>query len=72
MKDHYEGNYLLQVWNKQGEKSYQKVLKYELFSWNIFHDFLLFKMNPAEDGAEWIYVINLNKTVTFKVKDIHY
>lgn len=70
LKDHYQGNYLLQVWNKRGENVYQKVLKHKLHCWNIFYDYLLFTLNAEEEDSQFIHVIFLHlKGATLKLKD---
>ena len=42
LKDYYKGNFLMQVWNNQGQKCFDMVLEYDIHSWNIFYDYFLF------------------------------
>lgn len=52
-----EWNYLLQVYNDQGICVFDKVLKYDVVSWNIFFNYFVFKLNDKEDGSGWFYIV---------------
>lgn len=35
--------------------------KDEITSWNIFHDYLVFKTDKREDELQWIYIVNFKQ-----------
>lgn len=69
LKEHYNGNFLMQVWDKKGQKKHEKVLKYELHAWSIQHDYFIYQLMKLEEGSGYTYIINLLDGSTLKVKD---
>ena len=54
----YQGKYILEIWTRQGEKIFSKVLKEECTQWKVYNNVLVFKMH--NDSAQ-IYVAWLNE-----------
>ena len=61
LKDFYRGNYFLQLWDNEGNKVYEKVLKYEIISWNIFHNYLVYKTDKKEENGSQLIVVDFKK-----------
>ncbi|CDW84531.1 wd-40 repeat protein [Stylonychia lemnae] len=60
----------LMVYNRQGKLVYQRSLKYDLVSWNIFHQYLVIKLDPREGETHILQVIFLEKDAAIlKIKD---
>ncbi len=80
-KPYYQGaNFLLQVWDNNHQKVYEKPLKSKLDSitisiesvsmWNIFFNYLIFKLDPPDQDADYFHIVNLDKyNGTILVKD---
>ncbi|CDW75557.1 wd-40 repeat protein [Stylonychia lemnae] len=70
LKDYYRGNFLLQLWSIEGKKHYEKVFKFDIVSWNIQRDYLIFMQDPREEPQQWIYIVCFKKEFSvIKVKN---
>ena len=54
----YQGRFILEVWNNQGERIFQKVLKDEVTQWKLHNNTFIFK---GSYESPIIYVIYLNE-----------
>jgi len=48
----YRGRYLLQVWDIHGSLIYSKILQYNIHTWNMLGNFLVFILNEREPNDE--------------------
>ena len=83
LKKEYKSDYLLQVWNKEGRKVYQKPLqsKIHFFSsvfvsidqikiWGISNDYLIYKPQVGDEDFDCYHITNLrNENSTLLIKD---
>jgi hypothetical protein len=69
LKEHYNGNFLMQVWDKKALKKHERVLKYDLHAWSIQHDYFIYQLMKLEEGSGYTYIVNLLDGSTLKVKD---
>jgi hypothetical protein len=60
----------LQVWKKGGHKHYEKVLNYDIHSWAIQQNYLIYQLAEQEKDSGFVYIVNLMEHgSTLKVKD---
>ena len=72
VKTQYRGaNYLLQVWERQRGKIYEKILKHIPLGWEICSQFFYMKLDPRDDeGQYWFYEVHLGDVIReSKLKD---
>lgn len=65
LRQSYQGRFILEVWSKQGERIFQKVLKDECTQWKLYKDVFVFK-NSVESPL--IHVIWLNERKMIAIK----
>mmetsp|Transcript_29530 Transcript_29530/g.28707 ORF Transcript_29530/g.28707 Transcript_29530/m.28707 type:complete len:201 (+) Transcript_29530:47-649(+) len=62
---YYQGRFLLEVWNKDGVRVFQRVLKEECTQWKLANNVLVFKPSTA---SPLIYImwLNDNKMIAYR------
>lgn len=62
----YNGRYLLQVWTREGDLVFEKILQYQLHCWNIIGKYLVYVHNEREVNVErkytHIHMVKLGET----------
>lgn len=58
LKKHYGGTHILEVWTKQGERIFQKVMSEEITNWRLFENTLVFR---GCGDSKMIYVAFLDE-----------
>jgi hypothetical protein len=58
LKAFYQGDHLLEVWTKQGERIFQRVMVGEITHWRVHDGVLIFR---ASAGSRLIYVLFLRE-----------
>lgn len=63
---HLGAKILLQVWNRKGDKVFQKRLQAAVTQWAICFHFFIFKTNAPDDDSDYFQILNLKtQKVTF-------
>ncbi|CDW78106.1 wd-40 repeat protein [Stylonychia lemnae] len=71
LKEHYGGNFMLQIYDKTCENIFERILQYDIVCWNIFYDYFFFKLDPREKDSDWIYIVYFKQEYgVVKIKDI--
>ncbi|TNV87472.1 hypothetical protein FGO68_gene17664 [Halteria grandinella] len=72
LQKEFGGDYMLQVYNNEGKCVFDKILHYDVASWNIFFDYFVFKLDDREEGGGWFYIIRFKDGMITqtRVKDI--
>ena len=58
LQSFYKGTHILEIWNKKGERLYQRVLSQEIKLWKLLKNVLVFK-DPSENDK--IFVVFLDE-----------
>jgi hypothetical protein len=52
---------VLQVWNSESEKVYEKILINPVKSWSIWYNYLIFQPDAADEKSDFIHMVDLNR-----------
>ncbi len=65
LQRYYQGRFILEIWNKSGERIFQKVLKDEITQWKLYNNTFLYKGAPE---SPLIYIIWLKERKMIAIK----
>jgi hypothetical protein len=70
LQDEFGGDYLLQVWNREGEKKYEKVLNSKVMMWSQSNRYIIYKPGPEEADSEFFIIVDTQSDYrTIKLRD---
>lgn len=70
LRAHYNGKYLLQVWEKGGKKLFEKVLKGKVETWcSSDGGTLVYKPSEEDEDSDCIYIVYVYENYIQRIRD---